>query len=99
MQNWKEIKSHDNNLQLDIISDEIKCLNRLDILLICKMLLFQEIAIMQKGQSPTFLGAVVDVAVDVNETFNNLPSWDNTYSVKLKKRLIFIQRSCSFWTS
>ena len=51
---------------------------------------------MQKGQSPTFLGAVVDVAVDVNETFNNLPSWDNTYSVKLKKRLIFIQRSCSF---
>ena len=31
-----------NNLQLDIIPDDIKCLSRLEIFLTCKMLLFKK---------------------------------------------------------
>ena len=77
MQKWKENKFHPNNLQLDTILDEIKCLNRLEIFLICKMPFF-------KGQSPTLLGPVVNMPVDVNKAFN-----DNTYLAKLKKKLSF----------
>ena len=78
-----------NNLHLDIVPEEIKSLNRLEIFLICKMLLFKKIVIMPKGQSPKLQGAVVNIPVDVNETFSKLPSCDNIFLVKLKKKLSF----------
>ena len=74
-----------NNLHLDIVPEEIKSLNRLEIFLICKMLLFKKIVIMPKDQSPKLQGAVINIPVDVNETFSKLPSCDNIFLVKLKK--------------
>ena len=78
-----------NNLHLDIVPEEIKSLNRLEIFLVCNMLLFKKIIIMPKGQSPKLQGAVTNIPVDVNETFSKLPSCDNIFLVKLKKKLSF----------
>ena len=68
-----------NNLHLDIVPEEMKSLNRLEIFLICKMLLFKKIVIMPKGQSPKLQGAVINIPVDVNETFSKLPNCDNIF--------------------
>ena len=76
-----------NNLQLDIIPDDAKCLGRLEIFLTCKMLLLKKIFIMPKGQSPKLQGAIVNIPVDANEAFNKLPSCNNIYLVELKKKL------------
>ena len=68
-----------NNLHLDNVPEEIKSPNRLEIFLICKMLLFKKIVIMPKGQSPKLQGTVINIPVDVNETFSKLPSCDNIF--------------------
>ena len=78
-----------NNLHLDIVPEEIKSLNRLEIFPICKMLLFKKIVIMPKAQSPKLQGAVINIPADVYETFSKLPSCDNIFLVKLKKKLSF----------
>ena len=78
-----------NNLHLDIVPEEIKSLNRLENFLICKMLLFKNIVIMPKGQSPKLQSAVINIPVDVNEAFSKLPICDNIFLVKLKKKLSF----------
>lgn len=59
-----------NNWLLDIILDEIKCLNRLEVLLIFKMLLFTKIFIMPNGQSKKLQGPVVNIPIDLNKTFS-----------------------------
>ena len=78
-----------SNLHLDIVLEEIKSLNRLEVFLICKMLLFKKIVIMPKDQSPKLQGAVINIPVDANETFSKLPSCDNIFLVKLKTKLSF----------
>ena len=44
---------------------------------------------MPKKQGPKLQGAVVNIPVDLNKTFNKLPSCVNVYLVKLRKKLLF----------
>ena len=78
-----------NNLYLDETPEAIKTLNKLEAFLLCKMLLFKKVVIMAKGQSPKVIGAVANVPVDVNETFDKLPNCDHVVLMKLKKKLIY----------
>ena len=77
-----------NNLCLDEIPEAIKILNKLETSLLCKMLLFKKILIMAKGQDPKLISVVVNVPVDVNETFHKLPNRDHMVLMKLKKKLM-----------
>ena len=74
-----------NNLCLNQIPEAIKILNKLETSFLCKLLLFKKVVIMAKGQSPKFIGAVVNVPVDVNETFDKLPNLNHIVFIKLKK--------------
>ena len=54
-----------------------KVLSKLETSLLCKMLLFKEVVIMIKEQIPKLIDAVVNVPVNVNETFDmKLPNHD-----------------------
>lgn len=44
---------------------------------------------MPKKKGPKLQGAVVNIPVDLNKTFNKLPSCVNVYLVKLRKKLLF----------
>ena len=59
-----------NDVYLDEIPEAIKMLNKLETYLLCQMLLFKKVVIMAKGQSPKLIGGVVNVLMDVNETFD-----------------------------
>ena len=74
-----------NNLSLDVIPEAKKILNKLETSLLYKLLLFKKVVTMAKGQSPKFIGAVVNVPVDVNETFDRLPNLDHIVFLKLKR--------------
>ena len=78
-----------NNLYLDEIPEAIKTLNKLETTLLCKMLLFKKVVIMAKEQSLKLIGAVVNVLVDVNETFDKLLICDHIVLMKLKKKLMY----------
>ena len=82
-------KTVGNNLYLDEIPEAIKILNKLKTSLLCKTLLFKKVVIMAKGQSPKLIGAVVNVPVDVYETFDILPNCDHIVLMKLKKKLMY----------
>ena len=60
-------------LSLEKIPKELDCLNTLELVLISKRLLFKNIAIMSKGQTPKIHGSIVNVPVTVSETCNHLP--------------------------
>ena len=90
-----------NSLYLNEIPEAIKILNRLETSLLCNMLLFKKVVLMAKGKSPKLIGAVVNVPMDVNETFDKLPNCDHIILVKLKKKLMYkshelLQRSRTF---
>ena len=78
-----------NNLYLNEITEAIKFLNKLEISLLCKMLLFQKAVIMAKGQSLKLVSTVVNIPVDANETFDKLLNCYDIALMKLKKKLIY----------
>ena len=59
-----------NSLETDDMPDVHVCLNRLEILLICKRFLFKKIIVMVKGQYPKLHGAVINVPVKADKTHN-----------------------------
>ena len=81
-----------NKLNVFDIPNELGCLNKLEVALISKRLLFKKISIMPKGQMPKLKGAICNVPISVNDTTNNLPRTMNSSGivlVKLKKKLQF----------
>ena len=78
-----------NNLYLNEITEAIKVLNKLEMSLLCKMLLFQKAVIMAKGQSLKLVSTVVNIPVDANETFDKLLNCYDIALMKLKKKLIY----------
>ena len=81
-----------NKLSIPEIPEQLKCLNRLEQVLISKRILFKKIAIMSKGQMPKIQGAICNIPVSVDETCTSLPR--NVISsgiilVKLKKKMCF----------
>ena len=79
-------------LSLEKIPKELDCLNTLELVLISKRLLFKNIAIMSKGQTPKIHGSIVNVPVNVSETCNHLPrggKCEEVILVKLKRKLYF----------
>ena len=77
-----------NNLYLDEIPEAIRIFNKLETSLHGKMLLFKKVVKMAKGQSPKPISTIVNVPVDVNETFDKLPNCDHIVLMKLKKKLM-----------
>ena len=55
--------------------------------MLCKRIHSKKVVIIVKEQSPNLLGAVVNVPVGVNETFDKLPNCDHIALMKLKKKL------------
>ena len=51
--------------------------------------LFKKVIIIAKGKSPKLIGAVVNVPVYVNETFDKLPNYGHIVLMKLKKKLMY----------
>lgn len=81
-----------NKLYVNDIPNELKCLNKLEAVLISKRILFKKIAIMSKGQMPKVKGAICNIPVDVDNTCNSLPrniDSSGILLVKLKKKLQF----------
>ena len=81
-----------NKLEFVCIPKELSCLNKLELALIAKRLLFKKIVIMRSGQMPKLKGAVCNVPVSVDETCNSLPRGSDSSGlifVKLKKKLSF----------
>lgn len=74
------------------IPEQLHTLNKLEVALICKRLLFKKITIIPKGQMPKLKGAICNIPVSVNETSTTLPRNLNSSGivlVKLKKKLEF----------
>ena len=81
-----------NKLKVSEIPHELSILNKLEIALISKRLLFKKIAIMSKGQMPKMKGAICNAPVSVNDISLTLPRNLNSSGiilVKLKKKLEF----------
>ena len=81
-----------NKLQISDIPEVLSGLNKLEVSLISKRLLFKKIAIMGKGQMPKLKGAICNVPVSIEDMSISLPRCSNTSGiilVKLKKRLVF----------
>ena len=57
--------------------------------MLCKRIHSKKVVIIVKEQSPNLLGAVVNVPVGVNETFDKLPNCDHIALMKLKRKLIY----------
>ena len=74
-----------NNLYLDEFLKET-CLNHLKLFFISKRFSFNNILIMHKGQAPKLYGAVVNILVDPNKTYNLLPSEENIIMINPNKK-------------
>ena len=59
-----------NSLETDDMPDVNVCSNRLELLLIYKRFLFKKINVMVKGQYPKLHGAVINVPVKADKTYN-----------------------------
>ena len=77
-----------NNVYLDEIPEAIKILNKLETHLLRKMLFFKKVVIMAKRQSPKLIGGVVNVLMDVNETFDKWLNCDHIVLMKLRMKLM-----------
>lgn len=81
-----------NKLGIDELPEEIKCLNRLEKVLISKRILFKKISIMPKGQQPKIKGAICNIPIEVNSVSNCLPRGSDNNDiilVKLKRKMEF----------
>ena len=78
-----------NDVYLDEIPEAIKILNKLETHLLRKMLFFKKVVIMARRQSPKLIGGVVNVLMNVNETFDKLSNCDHIVLMKLKLKLMF----------
>ena len=78
-----------NKLLVDEIPSELKCLEKLEQILIAQRLLFQKIVIMPKGQQRKIKGAICNVPVDCDQTCNVLPRPPEIIMLKLKRKLSF----------
>ena len=63
-------------------------MNRLELFLICKQFLFKKV-VMPKGQTPKVKGAIVNVPVDANKTYRQLPYCEDIILLMLKMKLLF----------
>ena len=85
-----------NKLQIYDFPEDLRCIPRLERVLIARRFQFKKITISPKGQSPKLKGAICNVPIDVVRTCNTLPrpaDSNGLLIVKLKK--IGIQsRSC-----
>ena len=80
-----------NKLEILDVPPELRPLNKLEIALISRPLLFKKIVIMAKGQMPKIRGAICNIAVDVRDISNSLPRNSQSSGiilVKLKKNSI-----------
>ena len=79
-----------NKLHLHDIPPQLKCLNKLETVLISKRILFKKIAIMSKGQMPKVKGAICNIPVSIKDISQTLPrSASDVILVKLKKKMSF----------
>ena len=81
-----------NKLSIDEIPDQLKCLNRLEKILISKRILFKKISIMPKGQQPKIKGSVCNIPIQTQSVCNCLPrgsNEDGTLLVRLKRKIEF----------
>ena len=79
-----------NKPQIYDFSIELRCIHRLERVLIARKLQFKKVTIMPKGQSPKFKGAICNVSIDVASTCNTStrPADSNALViVKLKRKL------------
>ena len=81
-----------NILKIFPVPDELKKLNKLELALIYRRILFKQIAIMPKGRFPKLKGSICNISIHVNEITNILPHGADSNGlviVKLKRKLSF----------
>ena len=75
----------------------LRCIHRLERVLVSRKLQFKKASIMLKDQSPKFKGAICNVPIDVVSTCNTLPcsaSINGLAICKLKKKLEYRDHVC-----
>ena len=86
-----------NKLQICHFLVELRCIHRLERVLIARRLQFKKVTIMLKGESPKFKGTICNVPKYVVFTCNTLPHAANInglVTVKLKKKLEYRGHIC-----
>ena len=79
-----------NKLHIEDVPIQLSCLNKLELVLISKRILFKKIAIMSKGQMPKLKVQFCNIPVTSDETVKVLPrgaSSTGVVLVKLKRKL------------
>ena len=74
-----------NKLEISDVPQELKSLNKIEIILISQRLLFKKMAIMAKGQMSKIRGAIYNIAVDVRDICNTLPRNSKSFGIILVK--------------
>lgn len=62
-----------NKLGVDDVPPEMKCLEKLEQILVAQRIMFEKIVIMPKGQQRKIKGAICNVPVDCDNTCKLLP--------------------------
>ena len=81
-----------NKLMVDEIPIELRCLQKLEQILIAQRIVFEKIIVMPKGQQRKIKGAICNVPVDCDQTCNVLPrspEMSGIIMLKLKRKLAF----------
>ena len=81
-----------NKLMVDEIPIELRCLEKLEQILIAQRIVFEKIIVMPKGQQRKIKGAICNVPVDCDQTCNVLPrppEMSGIIMLKLKRKLAF----------
>ena len=79
-----------NKLHIYDFIVELRCIRRLERILIARRLQFKKVTIIPKGQSPKFKGAICNIPIDVVSTCNTVPrpaDSNDLVIVKLKRKL------------
>ena len=86
-----------NKLHLYNFVVELRCIHRLERVLIARRLQFKKVMTILKDQSPKFKGAICNVPIDIVSTCNTLPRPANIIGlviVKLKRKLEYRRHVC-----
>ena len=79
-----------NNMYVDEILKELSLLEKLEQMLIAQRIVFEKIVVLYKGQQRKIKGAICNVPVECDQTYNKLPCPPDRSGIiilKLKRKL------------
>ena len=87
-------QSKANGMDLEEVPDELKDLNKMEVHIICKRILFMKLVKLSRGKQKGIKGAAVNVPADLRPACNllpRIPADAHIISLKLKRKLEYKQ--------